>query len=244
MNTASSGLTIIYDNNTLEKGLVPGWGFSCLINLPELQILFDTGGDSSILLNNMHNMGIDPERIDSVILSHAHGDHVGGLSGLLRENHPIKVFIPESFPRGFKEDVGLLGGAVQNAGGSVMVHPGVYTTGELGRSIREQSLILETFEGLVIITGCAHPGLVEIVEHTRGLFNEKVYLLIGGFHLMGQSDEEIKNILSRLGQLNVERVAPCHCTGDRARELFSLHYGENYFECGAGLSLEMPGLIE
>ncbi|MFC1885151.1 MBL fold metallo-hydrolase [Thermodesulfobacteriota bacterium] len=241
MNFSPVQFSIIYDNKALKSGLRPDWGFSCLITGPEYLSLFDTGSDSRILLSNMNNMGIDPGSIDSVILSHAHGDHVGGLSGLLGR-HPLKVYIPESFSKDFKEDVGLLGGTVHSAGKSVMVYPGVYTTNELGGSIREQSLILETHDGLVIITGCAHPGIIEIVEQAAGLFNEKVHLLIGGFHLMGQTEKEINDITSKLDKLNVERIGPCHCTGDRARELLSVHYGRDYVECGAGLSLELPGL--
>jgi 7,8-dihydropterin-6-yl-methyl-4-(beta-D-ribofuranosyl)aminobenzene 5'-phosphate synthase len=241
MNISPAQILIVYDNNTLKSGLKPDWGFSCLISLPEISVLFDTGGDPKILLGNLSGMGMDPAKIDVVVLSHAHGDHVGGLSGLL-EHQPLKVYIPESFPGRFKKEVSLFGAHIIDSGESVRIHPGVHTTGELGGSIREQSLILETHDGLVIITGCAHPGIVEIVEHATDLFNEKVHLLIGGFHLTGQTEKEIKDITRKLDKLNVERIGPCHCTGDRATELFSVHYGRNYFECGAGLSLELPGL--
>ena len=197
MNDAAHQILIVYDNNPLQGDLIPAWGFSCLIILPPYQILFDSGGDPSILLKNMHEMDIDPEKIDTVILSHGHGDHVGGLSELLQYQHRVTVYLPKSFPKRFKEEVGLMGADVEEVGGSVMIHPGVYTTGELGGGLKEQSLVLKTCQGLVIITGCAHPGIVEIVEHVRKLFEENVYLLIGGFHLMGKSPKELRAIAKK-----------------------------------------------
>jgi 7,8-dihydropterin-6-yl-methyl-4-(beta-D-ribofuranosyl)aminobenzene 5'-phosphate synthase len=243
MNNDTNQLIIIYDNNLSDKDLTAAWGFSCLIILPQYRILFDTGGDPSILLENMHKMEIDPEKIDSVVLSHVHGDHAGGLKGLLGQHRRhVTVYLPESFPRGYKEEASFMGADVKDVKNTMMINKGVYTTGQLGKGIKEQSLILKTREGLVIITGCAHPGIVEIVEHVRKFFKENIYLLIGGFHLMNKSPGEINNIAEQLDKLGVERIAPCHCSGDNARKLFRQHYGKNYIECGAGLVIEIPDI--
>jgi len=189
-------------------------------------------------------MKIDPEKVDTVVLSHGHGDHVGGLSGILQYQHRVTVYLPRSFPKRFKEEVGLMGAEVEEVGGSVMIHPGVYTTGELGGGVKEQSLVLKTCQGLVIITGCAHPGIVEIVAHVRKLFKENVYLLIGGFHLMDKSPKELRVIAKKLDELKVERIAPCHCSGDTTRGFFKEYYGDNYTTCAAGLVIQMPHLRE
>jgi len=243
MNNTSTQILLLYDNKSLKKGLTSDWGFSCLIILPQYRILFDTGGNPSILLENMREMGVDHEKIDSVILSHWHGDHVGGLSGFLQCQHSLTVYIPKSFPNSFKNETCLTGADVEEIGrDTVIIHPGVHSTGQLGWNIKEQSLILQTAKGLVIITGCAHPGILKIVDHVRKLFKEDIYLLIGGFHLMHNSSSEIMGIAENLKALKVEMIAPCHCSGDDARELFSSHYGENYIECGAGLSLNLPAL--
>ncbi len=233
-------LLVVYDNKTLKKDLTPSWGFSCLINLPHCCTLFDTGGNASILFKNMDRMGIDPRKIDSVVLSHAHEDHVGGLSGLLQHHHDVTVYIPKTFSNRFKEDVLFMGARVKEVGGRMMIRLGMFTTGELGESIREQSLVLKTLNGLVIITGCAHPGIVAIVEQARKLHRDKVRLVLGGFHLSGSSPEKIRSIIQRLDDLKVERVAPCHCSGDTARDLFSHHFAENCIACGVGLALEIP----
>lgn len=235
-------LLIVYDNNTLRQDLTASWGFSCLIDLPHSGILFDTGGDASILLRNMRRMEIDPSKIDSVVLSHGHGDHTGGLFGLLQVHNDVTVYIPESFPRRFKEEVVFMGARIKEVGGPMMIHPGVYTSGELGKGIKEQSLFLKTAEGLVIITGCAHPGIAKIAEEARRLFEDRVHLVIGGLHLSGRSRSQIRTITERLDAMGMEKIAPCHCSGNTARALLSSLYGENYMPCGVGFVLGIPSL--
>jgi len=233
-------ITITYDNNPYDDRLKTAWGFSCLLRLPEKTILFDTGGDSSILLDNMEQLQIDPKEIDVVVLSHIHGDHVGGLGGILNQNSDVTVYLPASFPQGLKEDVKLYGAEVQEVHEPRELFDGVYTTGELNGGIREQSLIVKTDEGLVIITGCAHPGVVNIVQRAREIAGDRVYLLLGGFHLGSASASKIDSIIDSFEQLGVERVAPCHCSGDTARRLFRDHYGEGYVECGVGRRVTLP----
>jgi len=231
---------ITYDNNPYDDRLRTAWGFSCLLRLPEKTILFDTGGDSSILLDNMDQLQIDPKEIDIVVLSHIHGDHVGGLGGVLNQNSDVTVYLPASFPQSLKEDVKLYGAEVKEIHEPRELFDGVYTTGELNGGIKEQSLIVKTDEGLVIITGCAHPGVVNIVQRAREIAGDRVYLLLGGFHLGGASASKIESIIDSFEQLGVERVAPCHCSGDNARRLLREHYGEGYIECGVGRRVTLP----
>jgi 7,8-dihydropterin-6-yl-methyl-4-(beta-D-ribofuranosyl)aminobenzene 5'-phosphate synthase len=231
---ATVTITVTYDNNPYDDRLETAWGFSCLIRLPERVILFDTGGDSSILLNNMEQLQIDPQEIDIVVLSHIHGDHVGGLGGILNQNSDVTVYLPASFPQSLKEEIKLYGAEVQEVHEPRELFDGVYTTGELNGGIQEQSLIVKTDEGLIIITGCAHPGVVNVVRKAREIAGDKVYLLLGGFHLGSASASKIESIIDSFEHLRVERVAPCHCSGDNARRLFREHYGEAYIECGVG----------
>jgi 7,8-dihydropterin-6-yl-methyl-4-(beta-D-ribofuranosyl)aminobenzene 5'-phosphate synthase len=233
-------MAVTYDNNPYDDRLRTAWGFSCLVRLPEQTILFDTGGDASILLHNMEQLQIDPGEINVVVLSHIHGDHVGGLGGILIQNSDVVVYLPASFPQSLKEDITRYGAQVQEIDEPRELFEGVYTTGELNGGIKEQSLIVKTDRGLVVVTGCAHPGVVNVVRRAVEVAGDKVYLLIGGFHLGGASASEIESIIDDFDQMGVERVAPCHCSGDRARALFREHYGEGYVECGAGRRIELP----
>ena len=117
--------------------------------------------------------------------------------------------------------------------------PGAQTTGESGRSPHEQSLVLETADGLVIITGCAHPGLRLIVEHVRAVFpTEPIALIVGGFHLLETAALTIHALTGTLVELGVEQVAPTHCTGDQARAIFAEVFGEHFIDAGSGWSQE------
>jgi len=71
-------ITVMSDNNSYQGGLETAWGFSCLIQGTENTILFDTGGDGSILLANMEKLGFDPKEIELIVLSHMHWDHIDG----------------------------------------------------------------------------------------------------------------------------------------------------------------------
>ena len=108
----------------------------------------------------------------------------------------------------------------------------VRATGELGTAIVEQSLIVETDKGLVVITGCAPPGIVEIVR--RAKVYGVVYLVMGGFHLGDKSAREIETIIADLKRLGVRQVAPSHCTGDEAIQLFRAAFGADSILVGAG----------
>jgi 7,8-dihydropterin-6-yl-methyl-4-(beta-D-ribofuranosyl)aminobenzene 5'-phosphate synthase len=96
-------LAVVYDNRSLHDQLSPSWGFSCLVGE---DVLFDTGGDGPRLVSNMAKLGYDPRRIRSVVLSHAHGDHTGGLGSILSVNRGVTVYLPRSFPVRFKEQTG------------------------------------------------------------------------------------------------------------------------------------------
>ncbi|NWF52905.1 MAG: MBL fold metallo-hydrolase, partial [Nitrospirae bacterium] len=98
-------ITIVYDNNPYKGGLETAWGFSCIVRGTEKAILFDTGGDGSLLIRNMKALGIDQNEIDLIFLSHIHRDHVGGVWNIIERNPKVIVYIPKSFPDSFKKEV-------------------------------------------------------------------------------------------------------------------------------------------
>jgi len=227
-------LKIVYDNNAFDPELKTAWGFGCYIDTGEAKILFDTGGDPKILLANMNRLGITVGEIQTIVLSHIHGDHVGGLPAILRENSRVDVYVPASFPDDFKSRVKAYGSNLIEVHGALKICEGVMTTGELGSDIREQSLIVNSERGLVVVTGCAHPGIANIVETAIQLTKRGVYLVVGGFHLSGATKEQILSVVERLQSLGVSNVAPCHCSGDLARRIFKDSFGAGYVDAGAG----------
>jgi len=229
--------TTVYDNRSLYPHMVSRWGFACLV---DDDLLFDTGGDSHTLLSNMTEMGIDPAGIRTVVLSHAHGDHTGGLGGLLGTGIRPTVYVPRSFPTRFKSDVRSLTTLVK-VHGPAEIRPGIHTTGEVGRGLVEQALAVKTGDGLVVVTGCAHPGVVKMVRRAQsvGARLPRPYLVMGGFHLGGMSRRRVKAIIADFRQLGVQKVAPCHCTGDRAIRVFAEEYGPDFIKAGVGMVLDI-----
>jgi len=232
-------LLIIYDNQAYDHRLTPAWGFSCLVRLGHKGILFDTGGEGAILMQNAGLLGIDLAQVDTVVLSHMHGDHVGGLASVVQHNRTATIYLPASAPESFKREVRLAGPAVEEVTSPRQIAEDAFTTGELGSGLKEQALILRTLSGLVVITGCSHPGVVSMVGKAKQTVGGSVRLVVGGFHLGGASTGAIQAAIEGLSGLGVQMLAPCHCTGDKARRLFQKHLGESYMDVGAGKRIEI-----
>ncbi len=232
-------LTIVYDNNLYNEKLETRWGFSCLVEGLEKTILFDVGGEGSVLLTNMEKLKIDPKAIDVIVLSHIHYDHIGGLSDFLEKNHLISVYMPRSFPQSIKDKVKGVDAELVEVHSSTEICKNTYSTGELGSFIKEQSLIIKTSKGLIVITGCAHPGVVNIIKNAKEMLETTVYLVLRGFHLCWMNAWQIKGIINGVKEERVEKVAPCHCSGNLARTLFKKVYGENFILSGAGKKIKI-----
>lgn len=239
-DTFSCSLAIVYDNYLCDYSLTSDWGFSCVIAGYEKTILFDTGRHGSLLTNHLQHLDIDPEVFDYCFLSHEHTDHIGGISTLIGTVSSLDVACPVSFPTALVESFSASWIELNTISDPEEICPGVWTTGELGTSIREQSLILQTADGLVVITGCAHPGIVAIVKTVISLFpDDPINLIIGGFHLLNESESSVRSIAQDLLGLGVLRVAPTHCSGDLTRAVFADIFGSNYLEAGLGWTIEI-----
>jgi 7,8-dihydropterin-6-yl-methyl-4-(beta-D-ribofuranosyl)aminobenzene 5'-phosphate synthase len=247
-------LTVVYDNNAYNEKLETRWGFSCLVEGLEKTILFDVGGEGLVLLRNMEKLKIDPKKVDVIILSHIHYDHIGGLSDFLRENPFVTVYMPSSLPQSVKNKVKNAGAKLVEVHSSIEICKNAYSTGELGAWIKEESLIIKTSKGLVVITGCAHPGVVNIVKKAKEMFKSDVYpvrkkaqpelsngvyLVLGGFHLCWMNLRRIKGIVKRVKEQGVKKVAPCHCSGDLARKQFEKAYGRDFILVGCGKKIRI-----
>ena len=230
-------LTIVYDNNAHNAQLRTEWGFACLVETGQNTVLFDTGGDGTIVLDNMVKLDIDPQAIEAIVLSHAHGDHTGGLHALLDAGATPVVYVLDSLSLSFKNEVRAYTELVE-VKASLEIAPGIHTTGRVGMRIPEQALVIETTDGPIVLTGCAHPGVVEMVRRARQVVDRDPALVMGGFHLGQASTDQVQTIIDELRQLGVRQVAPCHCTGDRARRLFADAFGTDCILAGVGQIVE------
>ncbi len=231
-------ITVLYDNNPYDPRLRTDWGFSCLVELDETTLLFDTGGDGEMLLSNMSTMGLDPREIDHVVLSHVHGDHTGGVRSVLATGVRPVIHVPRSFPESFKDELRSWT-EVREVSNATTIADGIHSTGELGSNIIEQSLVLDSREGLVIVTGCAHPGIVNVITKVTEIHEGDIYLVMGGFHLRDQSRQELRNLIAAFRGLGVQKIAPSHCTGEHAMTLFAQEWGADFIDSGVGRVIEI-----
>jgi len=185
-------ITILYDNETTSVKFVADWGFACLVEAHDRTILFDTGANGRILLGNIRELAIDPARVDTVVISHSHWDHTGGLQDFLTQAPDVTLYVPASFspPFAARETVAVTD--EQSLGN------GFHSTGELKRI--EQSLIVESGTGVIVITGCSHSG-VDLILDAAASYGT-VRAIIGGFH-------GFENF-QRLSDIDV--ICATHCT--------------------------------
>jgi len=240
-------VTVVYDNRSLQQDLTPDWGFACVVDAAGHRLLFDTGAKGDRLLANVRKLGIDPATFESLVISHNHRDHTGGLESVLPFCWPrrplsdsaTRCYVPASAGTELGARVEKAGGTSIPVTGRASIWPGVWLTGELGDAIKEQSLVLETDSGLILITGCAHPGVVNIARRVKEDFGRPPRLVLGGFHLGDASAEEVSRIISALKALGVTRAGPGHCTGEQAIAQFRQSWPDGYERIGCGWVLKL-----
>jgi len=125
-------LHVVFNNVPYKAGLETG-------------CLFDTGGNGDILLSNMQRLGLDPEGVDAIVLSHIHSDHTGGLGDFLARNPDVTVYMPESFPASFRREAKRLGAATETVSGPVITgcaHPNVADMAEQAQAYLDKNIYL------------------------------------------------------------------------------------------------------
>jgi 7,8-dihydropterin-6-yl-methyl-4-(beta-D-ribofuranosyl)aminobenzene 5'-phosphate synthase len=238
--TASNGINepvtvkVVYDNYIKVDGLKSDWGYSIVIEGLEKGILFDTGTKPDIFEFNFNKMDLDAGKVDLIVFSHEHGDHTEGLPAFVKMRKDIPVLIPFSFSDAFKKkmiDFGLIPVLVKEP---AKICENLYTSGEFSYEIPEQALVLNTRNGLVVMTGCSHPGIVEMLKEIKSAFNKNIYMVFGGFHLLDKSEKEMDAIISEMKAIGVVKCGATHCTGDKQIQMIKDSFGEGYFELGVG----------
>jgi len=174
------------------------------------------------------------------MLSHEHCDHIGAITSALHEG--LEVFYPASSSVLFQKEAEKPERPPWHAhavSASAEIAPGITSTGEMGKKVVEQALVVDGSEGPILVTGCAHPGIVEMARAATHIAGEPISLVIGGFHLYKSKNPEIRKIAGALRQLGVKRLAPCHCTGESAIKLLLEAFGPDGLDVMAGTHIAM-----
>lgn len=238
-------IRIAYDNTAEVRELAPDWDFAAVIERGARRILFDSGTKPELLLENLAELGIEPRGLEQAVLSHQHADHTNGISRVFPLNPQMTVHFLAGFAPPLFEQAARIGMEPRRESQPYELAPGMWSTGPVEGNPPEQALVVETAQGLVIVTGCSHPGvtkMVEAAERQRG--QKRVRLLVGGFHMLQYSAAEIDATIARLKELNVESIVPTHCTGDGATAAFRRAFGAAYQSGGAGKRIALSQRAE
>jgi len=240
-------LTVLYDNTAAAPGLQADWGFACLIEGMDKTILFDTGTKPGILQSNVKALGVDLKNVEAIVISHLHGDHTGGLESVLNANPRVTLYMPAALSE-MPEKARLSAvGSLNRPGTTVVlvdkpmdVCPGVHLTGQLSGPPRipEVALWLEKGTECVLITGCAHPGIVDVVRKATELSEKHMDAVLGGFHLMQTPAAEVERIIADMKAAGVRRCGATHCTGEAAIALFRTAFGPDFIPLGVGRKID------
>lgn len=220
-------ITIVYDNTSVNPELKEDWGFSCHLQYKGTIVLFDTGANEDILVNNLHACHLNPSTIQTVFLSHNHFDHAGGVLALL-SGRPVPCFMPITAQHSLGPKILSKGGSPIYVSDKTQIAPNFWSTGQMKGNISEQALVIEKENELILITGCAHPGIVTIVEKVIHDFGRAPTWVIGGFHFYKTSRKEVEQHTHRLKEFGVVHIAPCHCTGKESIERIKEVWGEGF----------------
>ncbi len=234
-------IKLVYDNNLKAPGFESGWGFSALIETAGRRLLFDTGDNGQKLMGNLKALDVPPGSIDTVILSHDHWDHTGGLKDFLKNNGKADIFIASSFNSDFEKNISFCRASVKRVSKSLKIAEGVITTDELKgfTGPDEIGLILSSSKGSVLICGCAHPGVVAMVRNAAEITGGVVYAVFGGAHFYKSGESEIKKTMNELRAEGVKKSGLCHCTGDVAMDMFRKAWEDDFIDFAVRRMIEL-----
>ena len=240
-------LVVLSDAKAMD-GYGSEHGLSFLIEVDHIRILFDTG-TSDLFIRNAEKIGIDLGDVEAIVLSHGHFDHGDGLQyvdGNTLVCHPgcfVKRYRKEGgvnlglaltkkeIERKFKlktsrdplrlsEHLYFLGEIPRVNDFEAISTRYMLEGGEEDHVIDDSGLACITDKGLVVVSGCAHSGICNIIEHAKKVTGiEQVEAVIGGFHL-GAIDRQTKKTIQYMNDHKIPGLFPSHCTRDPALRMF------------------------
>ena len=227
-------VTVVVDSEKTSSNLGTGWGLSIYIERGDSRILFDTGPDADLLINNSKKLGIDLSSIDLIVISHAHSDHTGGLIAFKEIKPGIKVYYP--YPCRIERLIESYGLTPVGVKETIEVMQGVYVVGPLPTAnygLWEQALAVKLKKYVHVFVGCSHPGVNEIVKKVSRDIKGKIGLVIGGFH--GPS----KQVLDELMDFKPMAISPIHCSGEHSVKYLEGNFEGKIIRGGAGLKMRI-----
>lgn len=241
-SSVGSARVIVVVDNIAGRGLRGAWGLSIYAEVGGRRLLFDTGPSPGVLEHNAERLGVDLSGIEAAVISHDHGDHTGGLLALYPYSSGITVYVPAGSYRGLVASLERAGFKVVVVKDTLQVSTGVYAVGPLYGPPWEEALAINMRgRGLLVLTGCSHPGVDELVGRAVNDLGARPYIVMGGFHLGGAGRGEIRYRMERIISMGASKIYPLHCSGDAVRRYLEVEHPGVYGGEGSGIVLEFAG---
>lgn len=247
-------------------------GLSIYVETEKHKLLVDTGATSAFL-ENAKKLGIDLGKVDTVILSHGHYDHSGGILGFSEINHKAQIYMQQKAGEDYYHDERYIGidkkilelPQVHLLNGDFIIDEELFLfanitgrkyypnsnlvlskkiNGKLEQDIfdHEQCLVIRQSSQTTLISGCAHNGILNILDRYQELFGDVPDKVISGFHMMKKTDyteKEIENICNTAKELKKFKTQfyTGHCTGEAAIKLMKPIMGEQLAKIHSGCQI-------
>jgi len=226
------GKIIVDDGPDPYKTLRSAHGLSIYIEGGGYRVLWDLGPDPNILIYNLEKAGISISDIDMIFISHDHADHYEGIKGLADKVKGVPVYIPFGSSDHLKQLIKKLGFEVREVSSPTIISGNIMSIGQLYGPPYEHSLIVID-EYVLLFVGCSHPGITRIVDRAV-IFGYRPDIIIGGFHLLNATEDNVRRILNDLIRKGVKKLSPIHCSGKIIVDLLKTKYKDYYMSLHLG----------
>ncbi|OYT40890.1 MAG: MBL fold metallo-hydrolase [Desulfurococcales archaeon ex4484_58] len=233
-------IVVLVDDKSFDQRLKVAHGLSLYLEFNDIYLLFDLGPNSEILQYNVEKLGIDVELVDATIISHIHSTHIGGLSYIGWVSPYLKVYIPYDSMHSLGRMARSNGLIPEEVIDWINPWPGIYISKPIHGPPWEHFLVIDTSRGLIVFSGCMHPGVDKVLDIITGYLDRNIYGVVGGFHLENAPRSIIdKTIHVLFEKYCVEKIAPLHCSGELFKRVINENYPDRIIEAGAGSILDI-----
>ena len=263
------------EDTSLRPGIAAEHGLSLYLETEKHRLLLDTGA-SALTLQNADALGVDLASVDTVVISHGHYDHAGGLPAFAERNPNAEIYLSDGAGGAFyhgEKFIGIDPGILHLPHLHLISSPSLVIDGELslfsairGRRLwprgnrelteekdgkrvqdlfsHEQCLIVREGDKTLLASGCAHNGILNILDRYRELTGNDPDAVISGFHMIkktGYEEADFAEIRQTAEELKLLPTAfySGHCTGDLTFEVMKGMLRDKLYRISAGDTIEL-----